>query len=269
MLKNLNNVGEMRGVALAAIALLALGTVSGSAPAQTSDGEAFITDMSEFGWNRQDPNSTFWSWGAYFAADGPNPPNIGGFPVPIPAEFSTPDVFDSTASSFITVEFPNYDLGDGFETEIVIQVLTLGNELDPGSVELDAEGLTTPMPPDEIRELDRRFLGSGQFGGDRVETLFRWVVPGNEAEYTARFTAAAPSVSWSDFTIDTFAREADDPCSRLDITGDGSIDIADLIGYLEAFFAGQSWPFLDFNQDQSIDIADLIAFVNAFFDGCN
>lgn len=269
------------------VALLALATVCAlpaAAAAQTSDGQSFITDLTEFGWSRQDPDSTFWSWGSYVTPDGPNPPNLGGFPVPIPTEFVIPDATDSTASSFvtstgniysfsdpvdITVVFPNYGLGDNFETEIVIQVLTRGNELDPESVELDTAAFAAPVPPDEIRELDRQFLGSGQFGGDRVEALYRWVVPGNAAEYTARFTAAAASVSFGDMTVDTFVREADDPCSRLDTTGDGSVDIADLVEYLNAFFAGQSAAFLDFNRDQSIDIADLVAFANAFFEGCN
>ena len=281
---NRNKSNHTNGMAAIGVALLALASVMGPASAQTSDGQAFISDMTEFGWERQDPNSTFWSWGSYFGPDGPNAPNIGGFPTPLPTGFIAPDVFDSTPSSFITstgniysfsdpvditVEFPNYGLGDGFETEVVIQVLTIGNELDPESVALNAEGLAEDVPPDEIRELDRQFLGSGQFGGDRVETLLRWVVPGNASGYTAGFTAAAPSVSWSDFTIDTFAREADDPCARLDFNGDSAVDISDLIGFLNVFFSGSADGVLDFNGDQSIDIADLIEYIDAFFVTCN
>ena len=59
-----------------------------------------------------------------------------------------------------------------------------------------------------------------------------------------------------------FVDSAGDP---LDFNGDGSVDIADLVGFLNEFFGAQADPALDFNGDGSVDIADLIEFINAFF----
>jgi len=51
----------------------------------------------------------------------------------------------------------------------------------------------------------------------------------------------------------------------LDFNGDGSVDIADLIGFLNEFFGAQADPALDFNGDGSIDISDLVNYINDFF----
>jgi len=59
-----------------------------------------------------------------------------------------------------------------------------------------------------------------------------------------------------------FVDGAGDP---LDFNGDGSVDIADLVGFLNDFFGAQADPALDFNGDGSIDIADVVEYLNAFF----
>ena len=51
----------------------------------------------------------------------------------------------------------------------------------------------------------------------------------------------------------------------LDFNGDGSIDISDLIGFINEFFGAQADPALDFNGDGSIDISDLVNYINDFF----
>lgn len=51
----------------------------------------------------------------------------------------------------------------------------------------------------------------------------------------------------------------------LDFNGDGSVDIADLVGFLNEFFTGTGNPALDFNSDGSTDIADVVEFLNSFF----
>lgn len=63
-------------------------------------------------------------------------------------------------------------------------------------------------------------------------------------------------------TVSTVPIEPD----PLDFTGDGSVDISDVVGYIDAFFGSQTMdPELDFNEDGSVDISDLVQYLNAFF----
>lgn len=76
------------------------------------------------------------------------------------------------------------------------------------------------------------------------------------------FGVAETSQEFIDAQNAALALTSGDP---LDFNGDGSVDIADLVGFLNDFFGAQADPALDFNGDGSIDIADVVEYLNAFF----
>lgn len=57
-----------------------------------------------------------------------------------------------------------------------------------------------------------------------------------------------------------------DPCCKADFDQDGLVTLADVFGFLNAWFA--SSPTTDFDASGTIEIADIFAFLNAWFAGC-
>ncbi|RNC81105.1 MAG: hypothetical protein ED559_04710 [Phycisphaera sp.] len=172
----------------------------------------------DYGWQRFDQDSTYFEWDDFSNPLGGNTPDIGMFPNPLPTGWSEPDVVETTGTGFITstgniysfaaatefeVSFPNYGYGSkSFDTTVLVQIRTQGNELDPESL---AIGSYSPV---ETTELDRISLGGGGPGGFQVDTLFRFELPGNFDDYLLEFKAIGSSMSLDKLAIDTFATSA-------------------------------------------------------------
>ncbi|MEM0983332.1 MAG: GC-type dockerin domain-anchored protein [Planctomycetota bacterium] len=269
---------------VAATALAA--TASASLAQDLNNPQFFTNDMSEFGWQRQETNSTFWAWSSYSSVAGPNLPNGGGFPVPIPSDFLLPTVYDVSPFALVTsggnlysfanpveinVDIPNYDLGEGFETVIVLQALFNGAQfvaVDENLMPLETAPVTIDgVEADEVRVLRNDGLEPGsQFGGAQQEVLLRWTLPGNASGYSIEVRPPFSSTSFADATIDTFVREAvDDGCTRTDISGDGVVNISDLFAYINAFTSSDQSA--EFDGNGVLNISDLFAYINAFT-GC-
>ncbi len=201
-------------VLLAAAAMLALGPVA----------NADLTTPSAYGWEREDDGSAYFEWDFFFLSSGGNLPDVGMFPDPLPVGWSVPDVAETTGAAFLTstgnmysftdvmefeVSVPNAgDTSPSAATTVLLQVRTLGREIDYSTVLIDGQA------PVEIVELFREDL-EGDFGGGFVvgfivERLFRWELAGNASEYTIEFRTAEPSVSLDRVSVDTFVHDA--PC---------------------------------------------------------
>lgn len=187
------------------VACLAIGCAGSAARAE------FVTP-NVYGWSRGSANSTYFAWDIFQSPSGPNPPDVGQWPVALPPSWTQPSVAESSGASFITgggniysfstpldveVNVPNYGRGSDWTTTILVQVRTQGNELDYERMRVGSRRWV------ERVELDRQVLGG--FGGYLVDTLLRFEAPGNDTDYLLEFEAAASSMSLDRLTIDTRA----------------------------------------------------------------
>jgi len=95
----------------------------------------------------------------------------------------------------VTVTVPNFDLGAGGVTTILLQTRTQGTEINPATV------LIGGVAPTQVTELSRVSLGPQ---GAMVETAWRWDLPGNAAGYTVTFSSGGPFFSLDAVAVDTF-----------------------------------------------------------------
>lgn len=239
-----------------------------AAAASAAPAAADFVPPDAFGWERGTPGTTYFMWESFTSAAGPNAPAPGGFPSPLPPEWTAPDVFDSGVGSFvtgsgniynigapliITARVPGYALGEGHTTHVIVQVRTQGTEIDPATVAVNGAG------PTQTQELYREPLGG--FGGAIVETLYVFEVPGSEPLYTLRFDAAEGSMSLDRLAIDTLT--ASGAACPADWNGDGQVNSSDISAYLAAWLTSVSSGTLDadFNADGQVNSSDISAFL--------
>lgn len=226
----------------------------------------FITP-DDYGWAREDSQSAYFEWDYFTSASGGNDPDVGQFPGELPGDWVAPDVVETTGNGFVTgsgniyspfgpinvrATIPNYDSGEG-RTTLLVQVRTIGNELDYAGVTAEGEA------PAEIIEVYREELTDL---GWLVETLFVFEFEGNAGVYTLDMPAIDPHVSFDALAADTFNESS----CYADFNGDGRIDTQDFIAYLNAWSAGDSSA--DANGDGRVNTQDFISFLNLWSAGC-
>jgi hypothetical protein len=187
--------------------------VSWMGTGSSARGDFITPDGVNEAWTRGvTPGSAYAQWERFRSATGGNTPDVGSFAGGVfPGTSPAWDVFDTSGQSFvtgggniyapaavtnITVRVPNFGLGAGWTTTVLLQVRTLGTEVDPASVLLDGAA------PVSSRELFRETFGGP--GGFRVDTLYRFEVAGNADGYSIRFDAASSSMSLDRVAVDTF-----------------------------------------------------------------
>ena len=242
------------------VKLLAL--LGASAVSAVPAAEASFVAPDGFGWSRGDANTTYVEWETFTDPTGGNAPDVGLLPDPLPDGSTTPDDADASGVSFITssgniyafegvlditANFPSFGLGPDTTTTVLVQVRTQGFEIDPQTVLIDG---TAPV---ETIELERIFIGEGQFGGFLVDTLYRFEITGNADDYQLTFMAAEASMALDRLSIDVLAQESS-PCPG-DVTADQAVDLADLNLVLANF--GTATTSGDATDDGFVDLADL------------
>lgn len=173
-----------------------------------------VPDGTNYAWTRGvTPNSAYAQWDVFTSTTGPNTPDVGSF---AGGTFGSGapnwNTFDRNTFSFITgggniysfagvvapqVDVPNFGLGAGYSTTILLQTRIQGTEIDPATV------LIGGVAPVQVTELLRQPLGG--FGGFLVDTLWRFELPGNASGYTIQFAALGSSMSLDRVAVDTFA----------------------------------------------------------------
>lgn len=209
----------------ASIAALIVGAAAAPAFA------AFVVpDGINYPWTRGvTANSASAQWDAFASVAGPNTPTasfVGGvLPGGAPAWnvaniggggmiFAGTTIYSLGTAMDVHVTAPNFDLGGGYTTTVLLQVRTQGHEITPGSVNLGG------VLPTETIELSRGPSVSG-FPLFKVETLYRFELAGNAASYDMQFlTAAGTHVLLDRVSVDTFARvPAPGACALLGLGG--------------------------------------------------
>jgi hypothetical protein len=228
---------------------------------------ADFIDPGDYGWSRGDADSTYFEWDVFVSVGGGNDPDVGQFPDPLPGDWISPDVIETSGNGLVTgsgniyspfgpinveVTVPNYGHGQG-ETTLLLQVRAQGTELDYENVTLGGTA------PDEVIELERSQSDMGWL----VDTLFVFSVDGNEDQYVFTVPTVEAHCSVDRIAVDTFT--AAGACVA-DFNGDGSVNTQDVIAYLNAWSAKD--PRADVNGDGSVNTQDFIAFLNLWVAGC-
>jgi hypothetical protein len=242
--------------------LIAIGMLNAAAATQA---QFLQPDPLTDGWSRFDPSSSYAQWDFFFFISGGNPPDVGLFPNPLPTGWVDPDVRETTGTAFVTSTGNMYSFETVLEWEatmpgqqvpglgavVLIQTRTLGRELDPVTMTVNGQG------PVLVTELFRAPFG-GIFGGDTVDTLWRFELPSSAPVYTWIAAALDTSVSLDALVIDTFPREI--ASCRFDFNNDQVVDGIDLLEFLDLLEAGD--PLADVDMNSAVDFFDLLVFLN-------
>lgn len=152
----------------------------------------------------------------------PNPPRVEG---PAANPNGTANVFELTGAAFVTgggniyspgapvslkTDVPNYDLGEGYQTHVLLQIRTQGVDLDTSS--LAANGVLASTLGDYSYQAV--FVASLGGQGSLTDHKFEFTIPGNRA--TDSLTWTAPDSSSHDkVSIDTYVTAVPEPASAL------------------------------------------------------
>jgi hypothetical protein len=151
-------------------------------------------------------NTTYQLWDGFSSAGGPNDPTDKDNP-----NSGTFDAYDSSAAANGTIlaggnhlysfmgivtpriEFPNFNLGSDYQTEIVLQANVQGNPLDLDSFTLTADSGGASFSPKSATD-----DGTGFY-------TVEWTVTGNAASYTLNFAASDLHSAQNAYRVDTLA----------------------------------------------------------------
>lgn len=147
-------------------------------------------------------------WDVFVSPGGPNPPDVANV-----NPNGTADVIETTGGAFVIsggniysfsvpiffeVTVPDYGLGAGFLTDVVVQIRVQGTDLDTSSL------LWNGIAPDDTELLFTQALGG--MGGSLNDWKFAWSgLSGNVAENLLTFNALGSSMSLDRLAVDTKA----------------------------------------------------------------
>ncbi|MCA9294315.1 MAG: hypothetical protein KDA20_10920 [Phycisphaerales bacterium] len=236
-----------------------------------------VPDGVNFPWVRgTTANSTYQEWDVFASPGGPNAPDIADFAGgTLAMDAATPDCFDANpaSGSFISgtgnifsftgvvqpqVDVGGFGLGPSAQTTVLLQMRTLGSEVDLPSMLLNGSEV-----PTEVVELDRVSLGANGF---QIDALYRFELDGNASTYTIRFSANDIALSLDRVIVDTFTTLV--PCvGDADNSGDVTLDDLQIVLFE---FGNSVAPYTngDFNGDGLVNLDDLQLMLFNFGNPC-
>ncbi|MFO0897275.1 MAG: hypothetical protein U0836_07615 [Pirellulales bacterium] len=190
-------------------------------------------------WNRPDIDSeaasafaTYQAWDVFTVigagkANGPNAPGVDPNPPRVEGPETNPNgtaaVFELTGSGFVTgsgniyspgapvsmqADVPNYNLGAGYQTHVVLQIRSQGNSINLDSLTVNGV-LATTLAGYSYQEVFKASLGPQ---GSLLDHKFEFTLPGNQALDSFAWTAPDSS-SQDKVSIDTRATPVPEPAS--------------------------------------------------------
>ncbi len=197
---------KSRDFVLALALLMGVSTLAPAATLVVPDGAtAPFTE-----WSRSDADSFYAEWDVFTNANGgANLPDVGSFGPTTASLVQTVDdfilltgggnIYSFAVPTAFDVTIPNYGHGAGYATRVVAQIVTLGTEIDPSTIDLsydDGNGVANVAP----QYLDRQ-EGTA---GDVLLTL-GWDIPdSNPSSMLLSFAAAGTSMSLDRVAIDSY-----------------------------------------------------------------
>jgi hypothetical protein len=185
------------------------------------------------GWSRSGAYATYQAWDVFSNPAGPNAPNNPGDPTFGPFVDQSPhntngvaNVIDTSGDSFVTgggniysptsathikLTSPDFNLGTGYVTTVLLQIRTQGDEAvysGAGGIRLTSTDAGGPhaIYPTGAAELNHQPLGG--FGGSLVDYATRFELPFSAALLTFNVDAADTSMSFDRASIDTITTRA-------------------------------------------------------------
>jgi hypothetical protein len=159
-----------------------------------------------------DDRTTYQAWDIFALPATPNTPDVADV-----NPNGTASAWDTSGASFVTsggniyspsailamqVRLPGYGLGDAYQTRFLVQLRTLGSELDTTSLTLDGAAVSS-LDGYAYAEVDRIMLGG--LGGAQVDHAFHFTASGSADLHTLTWLGAESSVSQAIVLVDTQA----------------------------------------------------------------
>jgi hypothetical protein len=156
-------------------------------------------------------DTTYQEWSTFSSLAGPNAA------VSVSNANGTPNAYNATAASdgsFLTgghiyspsgiihpvIIVPEQNKGAGYTTRLILQIETLGSEIDASTLQVTPDGGSV-VAPSSIDLLSQTPLGG--FGGFKDDYQFVWNLPGNASAYRFAFNSSDPSLSWAGARVDS------------------------------------------------------------------
>ncbi|MFI4883458.1 MAG: GC-type dockerin domain-anchored protein [Phycisphaerales bacterium JB064] len=236
-----------------------------------------VPDGGNYPWVRGESDlSIYAQWDAFTSVSGPNAPDVGSFVGgDLPPEAPDFDAYDGdweTSGSFLTSTqniysfaapvaprgvTPSFALGDGYSTTVLVQLHTLGSDIDTERFTLTDDDGNVYEPTDITVAIHDPSI--------EMQVLISFEIEGNAESYTFDSIGTASSLSFAELAIDLYVQEAGDVCEA-DFDGDGELSLFDFLAYQNAFDTGDASA--DFDGDGELTLFDFLAFQNAFAAGC-
>lgn len=170
-------------------------------------------------WNRGDANTTYQEWD-FFSFLTNNPPdyahdNPNGTPdVSVngnPADYfltSGANIYSTATTPSISINLPDYGLGQNYYTTVVFQLRVQGSPINPDSIQLtyNDNSNSNSILPASTATLASQDLGG--FGGTLEDTWYRFDIPFNPAQYTINFAGFGPHMSTDIIVVDSIVTTA-------------------------------------------------------------
>jgi len=157
---------------------------------------------------RGEANTTYQEWDIFTSFNGANAPDVASSNPNGTASLTEltgsafvtggGNIYSPTVATSFTVSIPDFNLGSGYVTNVVIQIRTQGDEVDTSSM------LFNGVAANSATLLFTQALGG--FGGTLEDWEFVFTnVPSNLLVDTITFHAAESSMSLDKFSVDTQA----------------------------------------------------------------
>ena len=180
--------------------------------------------------------ATYQEWNIFSSPGGPNDPDVAE----INPNAGVANLIDTSGGSFVTgggniyspgsvisvdADVPSYGLGAGYDTTVLFQLRSLGNEADYDTVRLTYEdGDGTPQTINALSRQELERVALGGFGGSQVDSLFVFDVPFSPESFTIEFEAAGTSLSVDRVAVDTLTSVVPEPSGAIGLlTGVGAL----------------------------------------------
>jgi len=130
------------------------------------------------------------------------------------------NIYSPTTITEFALTIPNYGLGNGFNTNYLLQFRTQGDTINFNTLLINGQAVSG-LPDYSYQEVFNVALGG--FGGTLRDHKIEFRLPGNAAVDTLNWSAAASSLSLDKVSLDTVATAVPEPATWLTLAAVGAL----------------------------------------------